>query len=141
MANTVIDELLAEKLYVTRWTFWEDDQYPKSGFENDGAYMLAIARHLRTHGYRFSGDDHENYRYGVPVMSDGTKYCSSERHWGRIMAMAYELQGERAYTEWAFLNTENPVFPRPEDWGAEPDSYCDEYAKEHGKLSPPSYAR
>ena len=127
-------------LQVVRWTYWEDETYRDADAENDDAYMAAIASHLKKQGYKFSGDDHQNYCYGVPVMSDGTKYCCSERHWGRIMAMAYEISDHYGYAEWAFLNTEEPVFPRPEDWGETPDAHCDEYARKHGKLSPPSYA-
>ena len=52
-------------------------------------------------------------------MSDGVRYTCSFRHWGDIMARALGIEGDFAYVEWAFgwKNEEEPVFPKPEDWG------------------------
>lgn len=53
-----------------------------------------IIKEIRKHKYLFGGDEHENY---CPVLNDGTYVEYSWRGWGRIIALAYGVEGECAY--------------------------------------------
>lgn len=76
---------------VVKWTNWYDPEY--LGREHDGIYeqsvLEAIASDLRNHGYKFTGDYHQNGDYGAPVLDDGTICQYSLRGWGRVMSLAY----------------------------------------------------
>lgn len=108
---------------VIKWTYWDDEEYPEAPYdpETDPVYEEAIIRKIREKGYRFPGPFHQHHPYTVPVMSDGTKYQCSFRHWGDIMARALGLEGPHAYVTWAFSipPDEDAILPSPADWGEE----------------------
>ena len=119
---------------VVKWTCWDDDRYSNSrvSWDKGNEYEAAIIRKIREKGYKFSGPTHQEYEYGVPVLSDGTKYACSFRHWGGIMADALQMDPEDryAYAVWAFMTPdgENEIRPQPEDWGAT-EAETEDYAR------------
>ena len=106
---------------VIKWTHWENPEYPEVDCkteEESREYESAIIESIREHGYRFFGESHQRHPYGVPVFDDGTRYETTFRHWGRLMAEALGIEGEYAYVIWAFRapSDEKEVFPDPKDW-------------------------
>ncbi len=81
------------KYEVIGWTYDSDTKYPEHRTIT-ASVDRAIIKEIREHGYLFGGDAHENY---CPVLNDGTLVSYSWRGWGRIMALAYEEEGEYAY--------------------------------------------
>lgn len=112
---------------VTGWTAMDDDnaQYVKAS----GAFLLddnppeldmfavrdAIIAEICRCGYRFTGDYHQNGKYGVPIINDKYVIHYTQRSWGDIMADALNLPDEDgyAYCEWAWLppEGEQSIFP------------------------------
>lgn len=81
------------KYEVIGWTYCGNDKY--SPHENITASVdAAVIREIREHKYLFGGDAHEDY---APVLNDGTYADYSWRGWGRIMALAYGVEGECSY--------------------------------------------
>ena len=94
---------------IIKWTFWGDPKYPEvewAGPDADKPYEETVVEAIRQHGYRFSGQAHQNAQYGVPVFENGKQYNVSMRHWGRIMAEATGLGG-CAYASWAWFPAES----------------------------------
>ncbi len=81
------------KYEVIGWTYDSDSKYPSHEVIT-ASVDKAIIKEIRKHGYLFGGDVHENY---CPVLNDGTLVSYSWRGWGRIIALAYEEEGEYAY--------------------------------------------
>lgn len=80
---------------VVGWTDYESD-YPNVGGSDrvlEDCYR-AIGEEVRKHHYIICGDNHQGYKYGVPVFQDGTCYRGSQRAWGRVMAMAYDEKND-----------------------------------------------
>lgn len=108
---------------VIGWTDWDDPKY--EGKEQPNLYSNevcdAIITELRSKGYKFTGDYHQNGDYGVPILDDGTVCHYRQRSWGGIMAYAYpETIPEEAkedgvcYVTWAWQPSPEPmVIPEP----------------------------
>ncbi len=81
------------KYEVIGWTYCYDPKYPEH--ESITACVdMAIIKEIRKNGYLFGGDAHEDY---CPVLNDGTLVSYSWRGWGRIIALAYEEEGDYSY--------------------------------------------
>ena len=114
------------QLEVVGWTFWGDPQYPRVPWideAHDRPYEQAVIAELRNRNYHFTGSYHQHGRFGVPVLNDGKQYSVSMRHWGRLMAEAWELEGKHAYLSWSWFppKAEEETIPNPTDWNAEED--------------------
>lgn len=81
------------KYEVIGWTHCGSQTYPPHG-DITACVDEAIIKEIRKYGYLFGGDRHEDY---CPVLNDGTYVSYSWRGWGRIMALAYNVEGECAY--------------------------------------------
>ncbi len=81
------------KYEVIGWTSLGDEKYPLHE-PITASVDFAIIKEIRKHGYLFGGDAHKRY---CPVLNDGTYVSYSWRGWGRIIALAYEEEGEYAY--------------------------------------------
>lgn len=81
------------KYEVIGWTYCGDQDYlPHQTIT--ASVDMAIVQEIRKHGYLFGGDKHEEY---CPVLNDGTYVDYSWRGWGRIIALAYEIEGKYSY--------------------------------------------
>lgn len=108
-------------LTVIKWTFWDDPAYDEAEWTDDATDRsrdLAVVEALKEHGYRFNGTDHQHYRFGTPVLSDGRKYTVSMRHWGSLIAAALGDFDSFGYAAWAwtYSKDEKIVYPQPSDW-------------------------
>ena len=112
---------------VIRWTFWFDEQYPETEWpisdEEEQEYVDAIVREIREKGYRITGFAHQGDQFCTPVFDDGRRYTASFRQWGGIMAGALGIDGEYAYTHWAWFPPEGGLnLPKPGDWDESAES-------------------
>lgn len=84
-----------DKLRIVGWTNFECD-YPSRNVEGPELREIVqlIGNEVLTHGYCFSGQEHQNASTGVPVFSDGTCLRASMRAWGQIMAAIYSAIDE-----------------------------------------------
>lgn len=88
------------KYRVIGWTDYDNDLF--SDEEISDAAMYAIVDDIRKNGYYFSGFDHQERLYGAPVLNDGKRRTFSQRGFGAVMAMAYDTEGDYAYSLYAF---------------------------------------
>ena len=86
---------------VTGWTDYESD-LPKLPDELYHEAEKAVIDILRKKGYRFSGYDHQSYRYGTPIIDNRYKFTCSCKEWGGIMAEASGSKEWRDYLLWAW---------------------------------------
>lgn len=65
-----------------------------------------VVKDIREHGYHFTGDDHQNCDYGVPVVDEKYILCMSMRSWGALIADAFPEEFEKDdkydYVVWAW---------------------------------------
>lgn len=70
------------------------------------AYKTVI-KEVRANGYHFTGNDHQNADWGVPVLDNKYKLCVGQRSWGRIIADAFpdEIDDSEGYgyIKWAWI--------------------------------------
>lgn len=96
---------MSEKIYVSDWVGWNDD-YEVNNYIDYYERMKIVADALKENGYHFSGEVHQNYKHGVPLLNDGTVLYFTFREWGRIMAMAYPDEIDNSdgmgYCAWAW---------------------------------------
>ncbi len=88
------------KYRVIGWTDYDNDLFQDG--ELSDAVMYAISDDIRENGYFFSGFDHQERLYGAPVLNDGKRRTFSQRGFGAVMAMAYDTEGDYAYSLYAF---------------------------------------
>ena len=50
---------------------------------------------IRRNGFKFSGQYHQYGEYGMPMFDDGSVLFCSWRHWGSIMAEAWDPDGSK----------------------------------------------
>ena len=50
---------------------------------------------IRRNGFKFSGEYHQYGEYGMPMFDDGSVLFCSWRHWGSIMAEAWDPDGDK----------------------------------------------
>lgn len=77
----------------------------------------AVVLDIKTNGYKFGGDDHENHSCCCPLLSNGKALRMSWRGWGHIMALAYDLKtedGKPNYILWYMgeYGPEKRMFPK-----------------------------
>lgn len=69
----------------------------------------AVVNNLRENGYHFSGDTHQSYEFGVPIIDDKYILCVSMRTWGGIMAEAFPNEIDNSnglgYVMWSWYNS------------------------------------
>jgi len=97
------------KIKVTRWVNWPDGhghpftELPNSMFEDA---WKAVVREMKSKGYRFTGESHQNCPNCVPLINGKYTFELSMRNWGRLMAEVLGLEDEFAYCEWAWAAPE-----------------------------------
>ena len=95
-----------------------DDAYPTKAVSNDKVMEMisAVAQQLGEKGYCYSGNDHQNNIYGMPVFEDGTAFRATMRCWGSIMAMLYsDDETEYNYMDFYMYSALEECFPEDED--------------------------
>lgn len=69
------------------------------------AYKVVIEE-VRENGYHFTGNDHQNADYGVPIIDNKYKLCVGQRLWGGIIADAFPEEIDNSegygYIKWAW---------------------------------------
>ncbi len=104
-----------ENLKVVGWTDFESDYRTRTLNVQDLSNVIEIIKkEIIDKGYKFSGEEHQNSPYGVPVLSDGTCFRASMRCWGYIMAMAYSTE-EKKYTYMDFYMSLGSKCVEPKD--------------------------
>lgn len=64
---------------------------------------------LRKHNYHFTGQSHQNYDFGCPIIDDKYIYCLSQRSWGSLMYRAFpdedysKYKDGCEYIKWAWI--------------------------------------
>lgn len=107
---------------IVGWTEWDNPKYKEIfpiGSKCTEAEIedvrKVIAEELKTNGYKFTGDYHQNGDFGVPVFDNGEVFQCSQRMWGDIMAQAYPEEIDNSdgygYIEWAWFPPEPMVVP------------------------------
>ena len=78
------------------WTDWDNQEYEemfplggKHTWRDKEEVERIIAEELRSKGYKFTGDYHQNGDHGAPVFDNGKIYKGFQREWASIMADAY----------------------------------------------------
>lgn len=65
---------------------------------------------VKNNKYHFTGDDHQNADWGVPVLDNKYKLCIGQRSWGELIACAFpdEIDNSEGcgYTKWAWSTPE-----------------------------------
>lgn len=98
------------KWKVVGWTYYEN--YLVEDEDSSDAVVYAIIDEIKKNGYLFSGYDHQERLYCVPVMNDGKKRTFSQRTFGNIMAIAHGYTGRYDYSLFSFgINEEACVMP------------------------------
>lgn len=73
------------------------------------AYKVVIEE-VRKNGYHFTGNDHQNADWGVPILDNKYKLCVGQRSWGGIIADAFpdeiDESKEYGYIKWAWSTPE-----------------------------------
>lgn len=109
------------------WTNWDNTKYKEMfsyteerDWDAIDKIETIISEELRKHGYKFTGDYHQNGEYGVPVFDNGTVYHCTQRTWGSIMARAYpeeiDNKDEFAHCVWAWVAPHPMIIPNPNDY-------------------------
>ena len=105
------------KMKVTGWTYWLfDEELEKTKFRKlpdnlrEDAEKVIIEE-IRNKGYNFSGDNHQNYSWGAPILDNKYVYTASQRQWGYIMAIAHGKYGDSDYVFWAWNTPGEMVVP------------------------------
>lgn len=96
------------KYRVVGWTDYDSDIVPEARGRIGYAECCAIIDEIKKHGYLFSGWDHQECLYCVPVLNDGKKRCFSQRGWGGIMAEAYGYTDPYDYSLFTFYESIDP---------------------------------
>ena len=98
------------KYKVIGWTNYDDDM---AEGEASDACINAIVDCIKENNYCFSGWDHQENLYCVPILNDGKKRTFSQRTFGYIMALAHECYGQYDYSIFAFgINENAKVLPK-----------------------------
>lgn len=88
------------KYKVIGWTYYEDYSVPEA--PNTFASQHALIDEIRARGYLFSGFEHQEASYGVPVFNDGKRRLYSQRGFGGVMAEAHGYNGAYDYSGFAY---------------------------------------
>ncbi|MBE6655248.1 MAG: hypothetical protein E7609_00045 [Ruminococcaceae bacterium] len=96
------------KYRVVGWTDYDSDIVPEARGRIGYAECCAVIDEIKKHGYLFSGWDHQECLYCVPVLNDGKKRCFSQRGWGGIMAEAYGYTDPYDYSLFTFYESIDP---------------------------------
>ena len=78
-----------------------------------------VKEYIRRNGFKFSGEYHQYGEYGMPMFDDGSVLFCSWRHWGSIMAEAWDPDGDKGldYMDFympGFCNAEKEIAPKHE---------------------------
>lgn len=91
-------------LRVIGWTKYSPDyrEWGEVHLEDDGeSAELVVMNEIRKRGFKFGGNYHQYGEFGCPVLSDGSIFMVSMRHWGGIMATVW---GGGDYCDYAWGN-------------------------------------
>lgn len=104
---------------VTGWTWWENPEYEDLPNELYDEAKTCVAKELLEHGYKFTGDYHQNGDYGVPIIDNKYLFMTSMRVWGHMMVRAYPDEIDDSdgygYTEWAWMVPDGQDMVLPEE--------------------------
>ncbi|MCD8372811.1 MAG: hypothetical protein LUD27_05885 [Clostridia bacterium] len=103
------------KYRVVGWTSY-DDYSVKDGDLTYAAYTTIIDE-IRSEKLFFSGYDHQERSYCVPVLNDGKKRIFSQRSWGGLMAEAYGYYGRFDYSLFSYPSAVGKGAKIPEGQG------------------------
>lgn len=97
---------------VKRWISFEEAQsYEELASFKD--YMEALTKEIIEKNLMFTGDEHQNASYGVPLFSDNKVALCTMREWGGIMADIWSKQLNCSFNHMNFYmpryNRENIV--------------------------------
>lgn len=111
---------------VIGWTKYSE--YCRDWFSEDSEGReqaeLAVMNEIKSRGFKFGGNYHQNGEYGCPVMTGGAVFMVSMRHWGDIMATVWG--GNYCLYAWCDVSDiEGGKTPSAEDY-AEPSKYTAE---------------
>lgn len=112
------------KLRVVGWTYY-NNRFVEEGYKGWAA-INAVIDDIKTHGYKFSGKEHQQEDLCVPVLNDGKARRFSHRAFGQVMALAYGLTGIMDYTAYAFQMQEEYLNMPSEDREFDEDNYVPE---------------
>lgn len=70
-----------------------------------GEAEAAVQDCIRRNGFKFSGEYHQYGKYGMPMFEDGSVMFCSWRHWGAIMADAWDPDGSKGLDYMDFYMT------------------------------------
>lgn len=94
-----IDDTENGKVRLRYPEFWEKcasrpaDERDRLWAEAEGLVVDCIRRNK----FKFGGNYHQYGDFGMPMFEDGSVFFCSMRHWGDIMANAWNRQGNRGY--------------------------------------------
>jgi hypothetical protein len=78
-------------LTVVGWTSWDSDDVSINTPEHE----KAVFDYLVEHELCFAGDLHQSSDFGVPMLSDGTRFQCSMRYWGGLMSDVFNEIGNK----------------------------------------------
>ena len=81
---------------------WKD--YIESRSKEVVPYAEAIRESVLRYGFKFGGDDHQNYY--IPLFEDGTIGCFGYRSWGDLMAAIWSEEEDKDYSYMDFYMTD-----------------------------------
>ena len=105
---------MCKQLKVIKWMSWKEAE-PIPDASDDGNVIKAVIDSIRAGNFHFSGEYHQNGKYGVPLLNNGTKFCASMREWGEIMAKAYPEEN-LIYLDY-YMGGETLIPPYPDEEG------------------------
>lgn len=112
---------------VTGWTWYDNPDYkdmaPVGGpfpFEDCWCEVKEIiAEEIRKHGYKFTGDYHQNGDFGAPIIDNEWLFMTSQRAWGHMMVRAYPEEIDNSdgygYVKWAWIPPDGEKMVVPND--------------------------
>ena len=107
------------KRKVIGWTTYDEDDFVGNesgvlGYGGDDETDQAVAKDIKAHGYLFTGNDHQDLLYCVPVTDDYRMIRYATRHFGWVMAKAHGEDPRKAYSVYAWnygWDSVKKVFP------------------------------
>ena len=80
-----------KKLKVIGWTKYSQEyrDWGETHPEESEQAELVVMNEIKRRKFKFGGNYHQYGQYGCPVMSDGSVFMVSMRHWGGIMATVW----------------------------------------------------
>ena len=109
---------------VTTWISYSDTEKENCKYQDLPNELFkeafdAVVKDAKERGYQFSGQEHQNTDWCVPVLDNKYYLTCSCRVWGDIMARAHDDYDELGYVVWAWNSTSDIkkfIYPNPDDY-------------------------